>query len=281
VHRQHPHNHCIMKGSKRRKVDSKPQVRKRVDLIGFQKGSHAVVSGASGCGKTKYVTDMLLSRGVHTGRGVPWDAVVVLCDTISLGQPLYEELNSKFAGKGGVTFMEGLPIGVIEDEDGEPVDKEEEFLQLLRDNKKKGYHTMCIIDDLMMSSKVGAADRFVTKCFTSLRHLNTDMWELNQAHVAARERRLQCGYLVCFDTPADQKSLQAIAAQIRPETKGRDIMAAYRTAIEGHDRHGCLVICLRADKDIMFRNTAMDQCFDLNAAPVDEDGSVLLGSKLY
>lgn len=270
-----------MAPKKQPSVSVSPQQRNRRDLIGFQPGGHAIVSGRTGCGKTQYVVDMLLNRGVHKNREHQWDAVIVMCDDISIGQPLYKELVKKFTGAGGVAFVQGLPMGMGENENGEPFDKEQSFMDMVKENHNNKHKTICIIDDLMMTSKSGRAEQFVTKLFTSLRHLGVDVWELNQAHIAARNRRLNCAYLICFDIPADQRSLAAIASQIKPETQGRDVMAAYRTATESHNRHGCLVICLNEPEDIRYRNTSMDQCFDLSAVPVDADGNIRVGAKLY
>lgn len=227
---------------------------KQKNLIGLQAGHHCIVSGASGRGKTHYVVNAILGQGVHAHTKPQWDAVIVMCDNISIHQHAYKRLMKEFTGKGGVIFIEGLPM-----------EKENEFLELLKDRHNNGYKTICIIDDLMQASKTGAAERFVTKLFTSARHLSTDIYELTQAHTGSRTRRLNVGYLVCFATPADVKSLAHIAQSIRPETKGHDILEAYRQATESHDGHGCLVICLQQPNEYMFRNTDMRICFDLDS----------------
>ena len=253
---------------KKRKVS--PKQTKNKDLIGFQAGQHCIVSGASGRGKTEYVVDAILGQGVHKDHPGQWDAVVVMCDNISIDQKAFNRLEDKFTGKGGVEFIEGLPSDQEE---------EEELLEKLRENKNNGYKTILVIDDLMTSSSSGKEQRFVDKLFTSARHLDTSCWELNQAHTTARTRRLQAGYLVCFATPSDVKSLAHICRSIRPETKGRDVLAAYREATTSHNGHGCLVMCLQQPNEFMFRNTDMKECFDLSAIPVDSDGTPIIGSQ--
>ena len=102
---------------KRRKRNKDP------DPIGFQPGNHAIVSGATGKGKTKYTVDAILGTGVHEGRKGPWDAVVVMCDNISINQKEYKRLRNKFKGAGDVTFVEGLPKD--ENEEKEKQDEKE------------------------------------------------------------------------------------------------------------------------------------------------------------
>lgn len=229
------------------------------DLIGFQTGHHCIVSGATGRGKTQYVVDVVLGEGVHQGRCCHWDAVVVMCDNISIKQPAFRRLAKGFTGAGGVKFVEGLPEGHEE---------ESSFVESLEKNAKKKWRTLVIIDDLMTNTKSGAGEKFVNKLFTSARHLGTDIWEVTQTHTGSRTRRLNVGYLVCFATPADVSSLAHICRSIKPETKGHDILDAYRVATEGRDGHGCLVICLQQPNEFMFRNTSMDKCFDLGPAPL-------------
>jgi hypothetical protein len=285
------------------------------DMIGFQPGHHCICSGASGSGKTFYTVDVILGTNVHKYHKPKWDAVVIMCDNISIRQPAFKRLVKEFKGKGGVTFVNGLPSNKNQkktDEKGEdpkdtphpsggvasgPVPKflwdkeqelknpeegpdtpkkdtndaaesnkdmtEDEFIDMLQDHHNKNWKTICIIDDLMNSTKTGKAEEFVDKLFTSARHLQTDVWELTQNHTGSRTRRLNCGYLVCFATPADVKSLAHICRSIHPETKGQDILAAYRQATS--QKHHCLVICLHQPSRYMFRDTCMNTCFDLEA----------------
>ena len=230
-----------------------PQV-KPVDLIGFNPSLHAIVSGASGRGKTEYTVDAILGTGVHKGRPGQWDAVMIMCDNISIGQKAYERLKKKWTGKGMITFVEGLP---------KTPEEEEIILNALERNKNNGHKTILIIDDLMTASTKGSEKRFVDKLFTSARHLDTAIWELNQAHTTSRTRRLQVGYLICFATPSDVRGLAHVARSIKPETKGRDILAAYREATESRDGHGCLVISLGQPGPFMFRNTDMAVAIDM------------------
>lgn len=129
--------------------------------------------------------------------------------------------------------------------------------------------------------------------------------ELTQQHTGNRTRRLQCGYLVCFkvrsspsiaslrigvcvvlkygptlpQTPSDVKSLAHIAQSIRPETRGRDILACYREATS--KPHGSLIICLQQPNQFMLRNSCMSECFDIEGVAVDDNGDVRLGGKYY
>jgi hypothetical protein len=156
-------------------------------------------------------------------------------------------------------MIEGLPGSDKEGGISEP-----EFMAHLEKAHNNGYKTILVIDDMMTTSKSGKAGSFVDKLFTSARHLNTSVWELTQAHTASRLRRLNAGYLVTFATPADTKSLAYICQSIRPETRGKDILAAYRISTESRDGHGCLVICLQQPNEFMFRNTDMRVAFDMS-----------------
>ncbi len=261
---------CGCNGKARKcKLKARPSLKYKDDLIGFQPGHHCIVSGASGRGKTVYVVDAILGEGIHKDHPGKWDAVVVMCDNISIEQKAFKRLKKHFTGPGGVTFVTGLPKDETE---------EEKLLDFLKQNNNNNYKTILVIDDLMTSSSSGSAQRFVDKLFTSARHLNTSVWELNQAHTTARTRRLQAGYLICFATPTDVKSLAHICRSIRPESGGHDLLAAYRTATEGHDGHGCLVMCMQEQPKFMFRNTSMNECFDLDALPVDQFGDQMIGA---
>lgn len=258
---------------KENRIKVQPAQRKRKqDLIGLEAGHHAIVSGATKSGKTEYIVDAILGEGVHEGHASPWDAVVVLCDSMSIGQPAFKRLEKGFTGAGGVTFIVGLPRSQ---------DEEEGLMERFEKNHNNKWKTLCVIDDLMIDARKGSGKEFVDKLFTSGRHKGVDVYQLTQAHTDSRTRRLQVGYLICFSTPADVASLAHIARSIRPETKGHDVIAAYRTATESYNGHGCLVICLKQPNEYMFRNTRMDTCFDLSALPVDENGVTRLGATLY
>lgn len=259
----------------KKKRKREPERRMRLDLIGFQPGAHALVSGATGTGKTHYVVDVLTGDGVHKGTKPRWDAVIVICDNISMGQEAYRRLVKNFKGKGGVKFVDGLPLNTAGSERGT------KFVEALRDHKNLGYKTMVIVDDLMTQCETGPGKEFVDRLFTSARHCDADVYQLTQEHTYARRRRLNVGYLVCFATPACVGSLAHICRELRPETKGRDVLRCYREATQGHDGHGCLVVCLKQPNQFMFRNTDMRVAFDLeDPVPVDEEGVPLLGGNL-
>lgn len=234
---------------------SRKRKRQRGGGVGFEAGHHAVVSGATKTGKTVYVVDAILGEGTHEGTTPPWDAVIVMCDSISCKQDQFVRLQRDFDGPGGVTMIEGLPIGQ---------EDEAKFMKLLTHFKNNGYRTLIVVDDLMNDTKTGPEERFVTKLFTSVRHMDADVWEINQTHAASRARRLNAGYLIFFKTPADVESVAHIGRQIRPENKGHDVMAAYKEATQSRDGHGCLVVALHAPEEFKYRNTRMDTCFDMS-----------------
>lgn len=233
------------------------------DSIGIRTGEHGVIAGKTRTGKTHYLVDMILGQGVHKGLAPGWDKVVVMCDTMSVGQPTYARLKKDFKGKGGVTFVKGLPIDQEE---------EQKFIDMLSKAHNNKHKTICIIDDLMNDTKSGHSERFCDKLFTSARHLGVDTWEINQSHCANRNRRLNAGYLVFFKTPADVKSLQTVGSQIRPDNKGRDVIAAYRQATSTD--HGCLLVCLHENERYKYRNTDPRVVMDLTKVRMDEHGNL-------
>jgi len=233
--------------------------RKKINhLLSLQPGVHAIISGGTGTGKTRWVVDGILGRGVHC-YPMPVDAIVCLVDSISIAQPLYDELEEKFTGAGGVKFVEGIPY-----------EQEQEFVDAIKENKNNKMKTLIIIDDLMIAAKSAKAERFVDKLFTSIRHLNATVYEITQTHTGSRTRRLNSGLLVTFQTRADVGSLAHIARSIRPETKGHDVLACYRQATS--KPHGCLIIDLVQPNQFMFRDTSLNTAFDLDAVQFDETG---------
>lgn len=241
----------------------KKRRRKHGTSIGFEAGHHAVISGATKTGKTVYVVDAILGEGTHNDTNPPWDAIIVMCDSISCKQEQFARLQKKFDGPGGVTMLEGLPM---------KPDEEEKFMKTLEKFKEEGYRTLIVVDDLMNDTKTGPEERFVTKLFTSVRHMNADVWEINQTHTASRARRLNAGYLVFFSTPSDVASVAHIGRQMRPQNKGHDVVAAYKEATQGHGGHGCLVVVLNAPDEFKYRNTRLDTCFDMDKYGVTDEG---------
>jgi hypothetical protein len=278
------HNHRVDmapkegKAKKRHRKGHKGKSDKRHkdhDIIGFQAGQHCQVSGATGSGKTEFTVDVILGEGSQEGRAPPWDAVVVFCDPISIHQKAFKRLEDRFKGPGGVTFYDQTPP--------DP-EAEKEFFATLKSNFEEGWKTVVILDDLMHVCKNASVDKFVSTLFTSGRHLNVSTWELVQCHTNSRTRRLQVGYMVCFATPSDVKSLAHICNSIRPETKGHDLLQCYREATESKNGHGCLIISLNSPREFMFRKNVMDECFDLrghsSAAQEEEPSSDIEESPL-
>jgi hypothetical protein len=231
--------------------EPKDPKRRKEDLIGIQPGQHAVISGATGTGKTWWCVDMLLGTGKHTAHPAPFDAVIVMCDKISMGQPAYDRLEKKFKGSGGVRFIVGFPAD------------HDDFIEKLKEYKNNKWNTVVIIDDLMVKARYGPDSKLVDTLFTSGRHLGCAIWQLTQNHTDSRTRRLQCGYLITFRTPADKASLAWIAKSLRPETNGKDVLEAYNIATG--KPNGCLIMALNQPNEFMFRDTQMDVGFDMEA----------------
>ena len=229
--------------------EAKEPKKRKIDKIGAQPNVHGVVIGRTGSGKTWWIVDWLLGVGKHKAHPAPYDAVIILCDKMSLHQPAYDKLEKGFKGAGGVRFIEGFP------------GDHDDFIEKLKEYKDNGWKTICIVDDLMVKAKTGPDAKLMDMMYTGARHLNCAVWQLTQNHTDSRTRRLQCGYLVAFSTPADKRSLAWIARSINPETNGLDILDAYNIATS--KPNGCLIMCLNEPDAIKFRNTTFDKCFDM------------------
>ena len=210
----------------------------------IQHPARGLVCAASGHGKTEWMVDTALRDDA------PWDSVHVICHDISVDQPAYQRLKNNFDGP--VTFSRGLP---------ENEEQEGEILNLLKKDPKK--QKLVILDDVLEESMGGRQARFVSKLFTSGRHLNCSVFQLLQRFMHQRGNRLNCEYLICGPTPADVGSLAAIARQISPEDHGKHILQCYRQATSRP--HSFLIIDLKsADPLLRLRDNSFDTVFAPN-----------------
>lgn len=219
--------------------------------VGIKTGHHAIVSGATGQGKTRYVVDAILGTGPHRGMKADWDRIIVVCPALSRDQMEYQRLKANFKGKGKVRFMSRLP---------QNDDEMEGLISMLKDGKKAGYQTLMLVDDMMTSTRKGPEMKYLDQLYTSARHQNTDLWELVQNPCHVRTRRLQVGYMICFDTPADRNSFRFLANQMDPMHR-QSALEAYHQAIQ--KKHGCLVVCLNEPDNLRYRNTNMQVGMDV------------------
>ena len=202
------------------------------------------------CGKTRWVVNQLLDKLQ------PWDKCHVVCDHISASQPLYKQLSDQFRGKGGVAIHgDGLP---------ETDEQEADFDKQLKEDQKKGYQTVVIIDDCGEAQGTARGGRWVGRMTSSGRHCNASVITINQSHAALRKARLNCQYIILFAHHADRSSARFICQQVSPEDGGRALMAAYRQATD--KPHGCLILDVspNAPSILRARDTEMDRCFDLS-----------------
>jgi hypothetical protein len=226
-------------------VETKQKSHRNPNPLMIQHPSRGLVCASSGHGKTHWIVDTALRKDA------PWDAVHVICHDISMDQPAYKTLKQKFKN-GPVTFSRGLPEGE---------EQENEILDLLRKDPNK--QKLLILDDVLEESLNGRASKFVSKLFTSGRHLNCSVFQLLQRFMHARGNRLNCEYLICGPTPADVGSLAAIARQINPEDHGKHILATYRQATS--KPHSFLIIDLKsADPILRLRDNSFDTVFHPN-----------------
>jgi hypothetical protein len=220
--------------------------------LAIQHPSMISVSGATMCGKTRWVVNQLLDKNCA------WDRCHVVCDPISAAQSLYAQLSDQFKGKGKVTIHgEGLP---------ESDEQETEFDNQLKKDMQKGYQTVVVIDDCGEAQGTARGGRWVGRMTSSARHCNASVITINQSHAALRKARLNCSYIVLFAHHADRGSARFICQQVSPEDGGKALMQAYKQATD--KPHGCLILDVspNAPAILRARDTDMDRCFDLSRA---------------
>lgn len=206
----------------------------------LQHPSRGIVAAASGRGKTRWMVDRVLDPQS------PWKQVHVFCDELSADQSEYQRLQDQF--KGPVTMHTGLPKNE---------DDESALLAQLSDSR---IPKVCIVDDLMEQSERGRPQQFLSKLYTSGRHLNCSVYQLLQRFHSSRSNRLNAEYIICGSIPADASALATIARQIDPEDGGKHILQCWRQATS--KPYGFLVIDLHTpDSRLRLRDTELDTIF--------------------
>lgn len=173
---------------------------------------------------------------------------MIVCHSISRDQPAYRRLSKEFNGP--VSFHT-LPEGPEEEE------------ELINDLKKgqDRHQTALVFDDLLEESLGGKQGRFVSKMFTSSRHMNTSVLQLLQAFMHRRSNRLNTDYIVAFGMPADQGAVSAIGRQISPLDSGRHIVQCYQEATA--KPHGHMILDLKSSDPLLrLRNNRFDEVFE-------------------
>jgi hypothetical protein len=206
----------------------------------WQHPFRAVVSGASGTGKTGWLIKQLIRKDS------PFDRVIWCAPDYSLNQPKLKKLKEILKSK--LIFIDGLD--------------EERINELVNEGDKKGLQQAVILDDLMYEE-----NDFTDDLFTSGRHKNISTIELTQRLFTKKGRtsRLNCNYFVVFPF-GDLLEMTMLARQLSP-LHFKKIIEAYKYATE--KSFGCLIIDkiyyklkqIKDNKLLNYRDTEWDDVF--------------------
>jgi hypothetical protein len=180
----------------------------------FQHPYRAVISGASGTGKTLWIMKNLQKKDS------PFDRVIWVAPKFSLTQ----EKMTNFKHNMGKRLI------IIEGLDTEKIDK------LINEGHKHGLQQAVVIDDLMSEQ-----NDWLNNLFTSGRHKNVSTIELTQRLFNgkhSRTNRLNTNYYVLFKFP-DQSEFATLARQISP-IHSKKVMNAYNLITD--KPHGAFII---------------------------------------
>lgn len=182
----------------------------------WQHPFRAIVSGASGTGKTYWLLNQLQRKDS------PFDRIIWAAPGYSLEQSKLENFYRNM--KGNVDFVEGL--------DTEKID------ELLNEYNEEGLQTVIVLDDLMYQE-----NGYINNLFTSGRHKNASIIELTQRLFnsnKSRTNRLNTNYFVIFSYP-DKSEFASLARQISPNNY-KQIIKAYEDITK--NKHRALIIDL-------------------------------------
>jgi hypothetical protein len=211
----------------------------------FKLGSKIDICGASGSGKTYWLTNYLTKVDDR------FDCIIWITNELSAEQELIKELKKKLGKK----FI--LKVGLTENQD--------DLLDMFKSNKDNKIRTAVVLDDLQMEQ-----GKFTSELFLAGRHLGLTIFQIVQSiftgNKQARNMTNNVQYFVLFQFP-DVLSVAEKARRLTTNKKDRDsVVEAYKNAISKHG--GCLIIDTITsqsgleDADLLrFRDTEMDIVF--------------------
>lgn len=174
----------------------------------------AVVSGASGAGKSYLIADMLKNEETLI---YPRLTKITWC--YDIWQPLYNKLSAHETLKGKLNFVKGNPT-------------EEMFVC------EEG-HTLVISDDLQGESPVALLNGIFTK---TSHHTNTSfiMCVQNFFLKTLRTATLNAHYVFIFKNPRDASQISTLSHQMYPKGKGAFLKEAYQDATSNPHSYICI-----------------------------------------
>lgn len=182
--------------------------------LNFQHPYRAVISGASGTGKTLWIMNKLQQKDS------PFDRVIWMAPEYSLTQNKMKIFKQNMGNK--LKLIKGL--------DESKVDK------LIGEGFNNNIQQAIVIDDLMSDQ-----NEWLSNLFTSGRHKNCSIIELTQRLFTGkhgRTNRLNTNYYVLFKYP-DKSEFATLSRQLSP-LNHKKLLNAYNIITD--KPHGCLII---------------------------------------
>lgn len=221
-------------------LDKGEDKKRNKNKIIWQHPFRAIVTGASGTGKTYWLLKQLQRKDS------PFDQIIWCAPDYSLKQPKLKNFQRNM--KGNVDFIEGLDT--------------EKINELLNEYSNEGLQTCIVLDDLMYEE-----NSYVNNLFTSGRHLNASIIEVTQRlfnSSKSRTNRINTNYFIIFSYP-DKSEFATLARQVSPNNY-KKIIDAYEELTK--EKNKALILDLNTHtlnvkpkiKDMLkFRNTEWDK----------------------
>ena len=189
--------------------------------FGFVPPFRAVITGASGTGKTTWLIAYL------NGNFSQFDQIIWITPKSSMGQPKFQLLRDKW-GK-YINFLS--------------LDEMDRIDALIDHGFASGWQTCAVIDDYITESK----HPFIAKLFTSGRHKNVSIFELLQSIFpeGSRVHRLNTDVFVIFRFGA-QSEFRTLLNQVTSEKAlATEANAIYKRILE-FKPNGCFILDLKS-----------------------------------
>jgi hypothetical protein len=173
------------------------------NIYGFSEGppmgtlGHVLVVGRTGSGKTHWVSEYLRSKFCTA------DKVIVVSPRAGLTQPAWLAVEKYYrtTSEDGEVHNHCILLAL------EEADTASKLPEMITANKAKGFHTICIFDDLLMYMKSDKLPlrKVADQLILDARHQQCQIWSLQQQLFDSRRMtRLQYTYFVLFKVQTDE-----------------------------------------------------------------------------
>lgn len=143
-------------------------------------------------------------------------------------------------------------------------DKEgqQQLIEHFKSNKSSKIPQIVIFDDLFVSTKSGAANKFLQDLSVAGRHLDLGMANLVQSPFHDKLSRSMADILILFESPSAMDQIKTLGRQIDAENGGKRFVRAYKDATS--EKHGALIVDLRPAAGIARFRKSWNDCYDFS-----------------